>query len=158
MARRAAEKRDELAPLQLIELHPIPTSQDGIVGYQTAGDRSAGRKPWCNATQPIAGESRLCPSRVIRYGSVRSAATSAFSSTGNALKDENDVTGQEPPLALQNRRNAPLYVNAGLRCNFIWELPAGPAVVPPINGSVCAVGGRAFRRSIALAQLSQLAP
>src|ERR1700730_3617584 len=29
--------------------------------------------------------------------------------------------------------------------NVIKELPAGPAVVPPINGSVCAVGGRAFR-------------
>jgi len=26
---------------------------------------------------------------------------SAFSSTGNALKDENDVTGQNLPLALQ---------------------------------------------------------
>jgi hypothetical protein len=32
------------------------------------------------------------PLWVIRYGSARSAATSAFSSTGNALKDENDVT------------------------------------------------------------------
>jgi hypothetical protein len=29
----------------------------------------------------------------VRNGSARSAATSAFSSTGNALKDENDVTG-----------------------------------------------------------------
>jgi hypothetical protein len=28
--------------------------------------------------------------------------------------------------------------------NLIKELPAGPAVVPPINGSVCALGGRAF--------------
>jgi hypothetical protein len=33
--------------------------------------------------------------RVIRYSSARSAATSAFSSTGNALKDENDVTGHK---------------------------------------------------------------
>jgi hypothetical protein len=28
--------------------------------------------------------------------------------------------------------------------NVIKELPAGPAVVPPINGSVCAVGRHAF--------------
>jgi len=32
--------------------------------------------------------------------------------------------------------------------NVITELPAGPAVVPRINGSVGAVGGRAFRSSI----------
>jgi hypothetical protein len=30
------------------------------------------------------------------------------------------------------------------RCSFVGELPAGPAVVPPINGSVDAVGGQAF--------------
>jgi hypothetical protein len=34
----------------------------------------------------------------------------------------------------------PSYVNTGNRCSFISELPAGPAVVPPINGSVGAVG------------------
>jgi hypothetical protein len=33
-------------------------------------------------------------------------------------------------------RGTPPYVNAGNRCSFISELPAGPAVVPPINGSV----------------------
>jgi hypothetical protein len=38
----------------------------------------------------------------------------------------------------------PPYVNAANRCNFIRELPAGPAVVPPINGSVGAVGRRTF--------------
>jgi hypothetical protein len=27
------------------------------------------------------------------------------------------------------------------RCNFLRELPGGPAVVLPINGSVCAIGG-----------------
>ena len=35
------------------------------------------------------------------------------------------------------------YVNAGNRCNFVPELPAGRAVVLPINGSVCAVGRQA---------------
>jgi hypothetical protein len=43
------------------------------------------------------------------------------------------------PPALQNRWDAP-YVNAGNRCTFIRELPAGPAVAPPINGSVGAGG------------------
>jgi hypothetical protein len=42
--------------------------------------------------------------------------------------------------AMQNKSNAS-YVNAGNRCNFFRELPAGPAVVLPINGSVSA-GGR----------------
>jgi hypothetical protein len=41
-------------------------------------------------------------------------------------------------------RGTPRYVNAGNRCSFISELPAGPAVVPPINGSVGAVGRRTF--------------
>ena len=41
----------------------------------------------------------------------------------------------------------PSYVNAGKCCNFLRELPAGPAVAPPINGSVCAVGGRTSSNS-----------
>ena len=34
--------RDELAPFQLIELHPVPASQDRIAGYRIASDQSAG--------------------------------------------------------------------------------------------------------------------
>jgi hypothetical protein len=51
------------------------------------------------------------------------------------------VTLGEPKPASRaaNLWNAP-YVNAGNRGSFVRELPAGPAVVPPINGSVCAVG------------------
>ncbi len=38
---RAAEKRDELAAFQLIELHSLPISQGRIAGYRTAEDQSA---------------------------------------------------------------------------------------------------------------------
>jgi hypothetical protein len=38
--------------------------------------------------------------------------------------------------------------HTGNRYILMIELPAGPAVVLPINGSVGAVGGRAFRKSI----------
>jgi hypothetical protein len=38
----------------------------------------------------------------------------------------------------------PSYVNAGHCCKFPRELPAGPAVVQPVNGSVCAGGRRIF--------------
>src|SRR5208282_960665 len=48
----------------------------------------------------------------------------------------------KPPPAPQKIGGTPPYVNAGNRCSFISELPAGPAVVPPINGSVGAVGRR----------------
>src|SRR5262249_18556417 len=40
--RRAADQRDELAPFQLIELHPVPASQGRITGYRIASDQSAG--------------------------------------------------------------------------------------------------------------------
>jgi hypothetical protein len=40
--RRAAEQSDELAPFQLIELHPVPASQGRITGYRIASDQSAG--------------------------------------------------------------------------------------------------------------------
>jgi hypothetical protein len=40
--RRAPEKRDELAPSQLIELHSIPASQGRIAGYRIGEDQSAG--------------------------------------------------------------------------------------------------------------------
>src|SRR5262249_42017626 len=40
--RRAAEKRDELAPFYLIELHPVPASQGGVAGYRIASGQSGG--------------------------------------------------------------------------------------------------------------------
>src|SRR5208282_821756 len=50
----------------------------------------------------------------------------------------------ERPPALQNR-----WPNAGDRCSFISELPTGRcSLVNYCNGSVGAVGGRAFRISI----------
>ena len=36
------------------------------------------------------------------------------------------------------------FQRIGNRCSFVGELLAGHAVVPPINGSVDAVGGQAF--------------
>ena len=72
----AAEQRDELAGLQLIELHSIPASQGRIAGYrighgQSAGirafDRLAGEtatwqrrtKVWRGVTSPARGPKRL---------------------------------------------------------------------------------------------------
>ena len=40
--RRAAEQRDELAPLYLIELHSVPVSQGRLVGYPIGEDQSGG--------------------------------------------------------------------------------------------------------------------
>jgi hypothetical protein len=40
-------------------------------------------------------------------------------------------------------RRAP-FARAVNRCSFVGELPAGPAVILPINASVDAVGGQAF--------------
>ena len=39
------------------------------------------------------------------------------------------------------KRSPPPFQTLSQIGNVITELPAGPAVVPPINGSVCAVGG-----------------
>jgi hypothetical protein len=39
---RAADKRDELAPFQVIELHSVLASQGRIVGYRTGEDQSGG--------------------------------------------------------------------------------------------------------------------
>ncbi len=38
--RSAAEKRDELAPLQLIQLHSVPASRGQITGYRIGEDQS----------------------------------------------------------------------------------------------------------------------
>jgi hypothetical protein len=39
---RAAEKRDELASFQLIELHSVPVSQGRIAAYRISQDQSGG--------------------------------------------------------------------------------------------------------------------
>jgi hypothetical protein len=41
-SRSAAQERDEVAALQLIELHSIPASQGRVAGYRIGGDQSAG--------------------------------------------------------------------------------------------------------------------
>src|SRR5215472_5211614 len=43
-----AAAHDELAPFQLIELHPIPASQGRVAGYRIASDQSAGMLEFCN--------------------------------------------------------------------------------------------------------------
>ena len=40
--RRAAQKRDEVAAIDLIELHLVPASQGRIAGYRTGEDQSGG--------------------------------------------------------------------------------------------------------------------
>jgi hypothetical protein len=40
--RRAAEARDELTPLQLIEVHSVPVSKGRMAGYRIGEDQSAG--------------------------------------------------------------------------------------------------------------------
>ena len=40
--RHAADKRDELAAFQLIELHSVPIGQGRIAGYRIGGEQSAG--------------------------------------------------------------------------------------------------------------------
>jgi hypothetical protein len=50
----------------------------------------------------------------------------------------------EPASRAAKMSGTPPYVNADNRCNFIHKLPAGPAAVPPINCSVCAVGRQVF--------------
>src|SRR5262245_31693925 len=40
--RRTTEQRDERAPFQLIELHPVPASQGRIAGYRIGEDQSGG--------------------------------------------------------------------------------------------------------------------
>ena len=40
--RRATEKRDELASVQLIKLHSVPASQGRIAGYRIGNRQSAG--------------------------------------------------------------------------------------------------------------------
>jgi hypothetical protein len=61
--RRAAEKRDELAPFELSELHPVPASQRcPIAGYRIGKDQSEVSERFCNLS-PI-GEGSQCRSWV----------------------------------------------------------------------------------------------
>jgi hypothetical protein len=55
-SRPAAEKRDEIATLQLIELHSVPSSRGRTVGYRISEDQSAdiqsGRLPHLDDDMP----------------------------------------------------------------------------------------------------------
>jgi hypothetical protein len=53
---RAAEKRNEIAPFYLIDLHSVPVSQGRMVGYRTGEDQSAGI---AGILQPVRGA--RCP-------------------------------------------------------------------------------------------------
>src|SRR5262249_30153966 len=46
--RRAADKRDEVAAFQLIELHSFPPAKGHVTGYRIASDQSAGMLEFCN--------------------------------------------------------------------------------------------------------------
>ena len=59
---RAAEKRYEIAPFYLIELHSVPVSQGRIIGYRTGEDQSAGI---AGILQPVRGAD-------VRFGSFAS--------------------------------------------------------------------------------------
>jgi hypothetical protein len=52
---RAAEQRDEFAPLQLIELHSIPSRQHRFAGYRMGRDQSAGIGSLAKASPSSAG-------------------------------------------------------------------------------------------------------
>src|SRR5262249_61330118 len=55
---RAAEKGDELAPLQLIELHSVP-SQGPIAGYPISKDQSGGVGNQSKAAAARTGKARM---------------------------------------------------------------------------------------------------
>ncbi|MGA7344364.1 MAG: hypothetical protein WBY01_02240, partial [Pseudolabrys sp.] len=52
--RRAANQRDELAPLYLIELHSVPVSQGRLVGYPIGEDQSGGYWSEFTTCRPLA--------------------------------------------------------------------------------------------------------
>jgi hypothetical protein len=55
------------------------------------------------------------------------------------------LSADRGPITCQSqKRSLPPFQTLNQIGNVITELPAGPAVVPPINGSVCAVGRRTF--------------
>jgi hypothetical protein len=56
--RRAAKKRDELAPLQLIELHPLPHEPGGHGRISNWQGSSAGRPA---ISQPNGCWTKVCP-------------------------------------------------------------------------------------------------
>src|SRR5262249_1062871 len=58
---RAAQKRDELPPLQSIELHSVPASQGRITGYRIAEDQSAGVLEFCNQSWCRPGRATTSP-------------------------------------------------------------------------------------------------
>jgi hypothetical protein len=55
MCRALPDKRDELAPIQLSELHPILTSQDRArQNIELAKISQRVRQPFCATRQPVA--------------------------------------------------------------------------------------------------------
>jgi hypothetical protein len=82
-----------------------------------------------------------------RFGSIAAfpvgAVMSGSTSSGPGPNCEIVAMGQNRPPALQNKWKA-LLRERGHCCNFLRELPAGPAAAPPINGSVYGGGRRTF--------------
>jgi hypothetical protein len=54
--RRAAEKRDEIASFQLIELHSVPASQGRIARYRIGEDQSGGNGTILQPVSRCAGD------------------------------------------------------------------------------------------------------
>ena len=75
----AAEQRDELAGLQLIELHSIPASRGRIAGYRIGHGQSAGISvsQYPTVEEPVRSPSRVnsadssCPLRKFNNDSIK---------------------------------------------------------------------------------------
>ena len=81
------------------------------------------------------------------HGQNLSPCPALWSAPGCLLSPAADMPPRGPSAATQKLPPASSACTE-IRCSVVGELPAGPAVVPPINGSVGAVGERAFRNSI----------
>src|SRR5262249_15310149 len=62
------EQRNEVAPLQLIELHSVPASQGPITGYRIGRDQSAGSLPNFSTRASITLFGRSDPTGTVRLG------------------------------------------------------------------------------------------
>jgi hypothetical protein len=75
----------------------------------------------------------------MRANGVRSLAVSCWQCHHRAI-----LSADSGPITSGAEAVAPPFQPLSQIGNVITELPAGPAVVPPINGSVGAFGGQAF--------------